>query len=530
MHYRGSYSNKIAETLGTKVPSANTVHVIHLMVSALAPSVEDFYGREYLPIGWPFVQGYSPHTVITSLFTSSFGKPTDEDKKVIRTACATEMYLGLVLWLGFAEGVGSQDIDIRKAVTHGHTQETYVSWMQSADAAIGTYPVIFRDSYRGVRVACPVDVHVYDEDDNLVASIEGDEIDESLLDDGLPVIVFDGVKYVDIPSDGSYRVEVIATDNGAMDCQILNYAGDGAEATNAKAYLGVELDKDQEFELNLDAADSGMQDSDIVLTSENVEASAAQIVTGDKGETVTIKGKAIGCGEVQGGGKVLKGAKVNLHSSPLKDAAFFGWYKDDELVSTNPDFEVVAEADAEYVARFEQGLFNISEAKVSVASGSVFTGLPMTPLVNVSIGGMKLVEGKDFNLSFVNNVYAGTGIVKVDGAGKFGGTTTATFGIAKAPCIMKLKTKTLKAKKSKKTIFKAAKVFKLSGACGKVTYKILKKDKKAKKRIVVAKNGKVTVKRGLRKGTYKMKVGVSAGGDRNHHASAGAVTLKIKIR
>lgn len=45
------------------------------------------------------------------------------------------------------------------------------------------------------------------------------------------------------------------------------------------------------------------------------------------------------------------------------------------------------------------------------------------------------------------------------------------------------------------------------------------------------KNGKVTVKKGLKKGTYKVKVKVKAKGNANYKASAWkAVTLKILVK
>lgn len=53
---------------------------------------------------------------------------------------------------------------------HGHTQETYVAWMKSDEAALGKFPEIFaRKNYRSLLVACPVDVKAYDAEGNLVA-------------------------------------------------------------------------------------------------------------------------------------------------------------------------------------------------------------------------------------------------------------------------------------------------------------------------------------------------------------------------
>ncbi|MCR5207348.1 MAG: cadherin repeat domain-containing protein, partial [Eubacterium sp.] len=61
---------------------------------------------------------------------------------------------------------------------------------------------------------------------------------------------------------------------------------------------------------------------------------------------------------------------------------------------------------------------------------------------------------------------------------------------------------------------------------GSVTYAKVKGDKK----LSINKNsGKITVKKGLKKGTYKLKVKVSAGGNANYKAGSKAVIIIIKI-
>ena len=86
----------------------------------------------------------------------------------------------------------------------------------------------------------------------------------------------------------------------------------------------------------------------------------------------------------------------------------------------------------------------------------------------------------------------------------------------------KLKTKT------QKIIVKKA--FTVKNPKGKVTYKIRKYDRKAKKKITVSKTGKVTVKKGLKKGkTYKVKVKVSTEGNASYLSAEKTVTLKVKI-
>ena len=78
---------------------------------------------------------------------------------------------------------------------------------------------------------------------------------------------------------------------------------------------------------------------------------------------------------------------------------------------------------------------------------------------------------------------------------------------------------------------KASKAFAVENAQGAVTYKATKNiTKGAMKHVKVAENGKVTVKKGTKVGTYKLKVKVSAAGDSNYNASKKTVALKVKVK
>jgi hypothetical protein len=96
----------------------------------------------------------------------------------------------------------------------------------------------------------------------------------------------------------------------------------------------------------------------------------------------------------------------------------------------------------------------------------------------------------------------------------------------KAANTMTASGKTITAKKNKTKTFKKSKAFSVKSAKGKVTF--AKKSGKAK--IVVSKSGKVTVKKGLKKGTYKVKVAVTAAGNGNYLPKTKVVTLKVKVK
>lgn len=96
----------------------------------------------------------------------------------------------------------------------------------------------------------------------------------------------------------------------------------------------------------------------------------------------------------------------------------------------------------------------------------------------------------------------------------------------------------LKAKKLKKKAqtVKAVTAYTVSGAQGAVAYKKVsvgskKQNKKYSKKFVVNSNtGDIKVKKGTPKGTYKLKVKVSAAGDADYMSGETTVTVSIKIK
>ena len=84
--------------------------------------------------------------------------------------------------------------------------------------------------------------------------------------------------------------------------------------------------------------------------------------------------------------------------------------------------------------------------------------------------------------------------------------------------------------KKKAQYISAKKAFVVKDPVGKVTYKLTKKDSKAKNKIKVSSAGKITVAKGLKKGTYNIKVKVTAAGNSYYKSKSKTVTLKIVVK
>ena len=134
---------------------------------------------------------------------------------------------------------------------------------------------------------------------------------------------------------------------------------------------------------------------------------------------------------------------------------------------------------------------------------------------------------------------AGSHTVKVSLIDKtYAGASTASYTIQKAanPLSVKGRTVKLKYKKLKRKSHKltAARVIKFrKKGQGTITYKLtgVKKAKYKKYFKVSAKNGKVSVKKGLRKGVYRLTISVKAAENKNYKASGARRSItKIVVR
>ena len=129
-----------------------------------------------------------------------------------------------------------------------HAPATYYSWMKTctAEELFGDANWATKPTFKNLKVACPVDVFVYDENDDLVASVVNNEI----VVNTLAVDVTDDVKTIHLPDGQEYRVEVVTNDSYEQD-DTLTYSVteyEGQETVSSVAYEDIPLEADSSFE------------------------------------------------------------------------------------------------------------------------------------------------------------------------------------------------------------------------------------------------------------------------------------------
>ena len=208
----------------------------------------------------------------------------------------------------------------------------------------------------------------------------------------------------------------------------------------------------------------------------------------------------------------------------------------DVVSSDGALYQITATGGTELASRYddERGAssepVDISNATVSGLKSKTYTGKAQTQNVKVTVDGVQLAEGadKDYTLSYANNVNAGKAKMTFTGVGSYTGTLTKTFVIDKASQSFSVKATAQnvslsKVKKSKTQV----KPFKVSNARGSVTFA---KAGGSAQLTVKAKTGAVVVKKGTSKGTYKIKVNVTAAGNSNYKKAVKTMTAKVKVK
>ncbi len=184
---------------------------------------------------------------------------------------------------------------------------------------------------------------------------------------------------------------------------------------------------------------------------------------------------------------------------------------------------------------------SIAKAAITGLKTRTYTGKAITQSPTVKLGSTKLKAGTDYTASYKNNKNVGTATITITGKGSYKGTATATFKIKKAANSLKVKAKkttysiTYSKLSKKDQVIKETQIYNVTKkGQGKLSYVLVsaKTGKKSVKTsfIVDKKTGKLTAKKGLKKGIYNVELSVTAAGDKNHNKATKKFIIPIKVK
>ena len=220
-----------------------------------------------------------------------------------------------------------------------------LSWLDSLEGNWKWY-----EEYVKVFVNCPVNVIVYNENNNIAAQIIDGSVNES-YDELVAYVDDDGQKVIVIPQNAEYMIQMDAYDSGNVtytleECGIENSMPErlvsfsDISVTTGETLTGIvpkkELDSSSRYQLL--SGDGGLT-PDVDLTGADIR-------------TYQVTVSAMGNGVVNGGGSYTVGEFSKVSATSNKGSAFEGWYINDQFVSQEMEYRFCVTADTNAVAKF----------------------------------------------------------------------------------------------------------------------------------------------------------------------------------
>jgi hypothetical protein len=137
----------------------------------------------------------------------------------------------------------------------------------------------FINGYYRADIHCPVEINVYDEDGNLVGYTDGETAanPESLS----VIIVTDGEnKYVYVPTDSQYRIEIVGTGAGTMEYSVQEYDED-EQLVGSTSFADVVIEEGKLFESYING-DEAVEDIQLYVMNDGGTAIAEVTAAGEE--------------------------------------------------------------------------------------------------------------------------------------------------------------------------------------------------------------------------------------------------------
>lgn len=253
---------------------------------------------------------------------------------------------------------------VKGGLIQAHFSEITLAWMMSMDSYYGgTDQTTSNQATRIVHINCPVDITVYDGNDNVVASIIGDEIYNKDSYEIQAFINVNNEKIVMLPPDDSFRVSIVATGDGQVNVSIDEYYYSSMSVNRLQNYYDIPVQRGEQLtallpELSEKEATTVCQNGssvNYVLYDEYDspiapdEALAGAEAQTTYNVTVEVEGDY---GTVSGDGTYVRGNFAQMVAFPQNGATFEGWYENGVLISDSETYRFAVTEDRNLSAKF----------------------------------------------------------------------------------------------------------------------------------------------------------------------------------
>ena len=288
----------------------------------------------------------------------------DEIKKAVRNVFFIGWDLGNYDWLTLETLWQGSD-----SIAQGHYPEICLAWLQSEDPKYSYNDIVASTRFnsfmtRTVRINCPVDVEIYDKNNQLIGSIINDK---KILATGYKFFGLneDGEKQADLPLNGSYTIKITARDKGTVSygvvedhpykgtAKILNFDNIAIEkGTVLKAYIPEFSREDLDNNDGLPSSThytlfNETKNKEILPTSEYLMDDAKNYRT-----MIDVETEDIRKGSAQGGGQRITNAPAKVYAIPAEGYRLEGWYENGVKASEDYEYKTKADKYRKLTAKF----------------------------------------------------------------------------------------------------------------------------------------------------------------------------------
>ena len=243
-----------------------------------------------------------------------------------------------------------------------HKTETTLAWLVTlrgeyafADSDLVKLLTKGEKSYRIATINCPVDVRVYDADNDLRGEIIKDDV-QDVGDFGLSVYINDdGEKCFILPNCEEFRFEIEAYDDGDMSLSFADFDFTIEEKTEGENYYDIPIQNGTEIVATVSEKSEDGITSDVVVTdADNKVIEASETIEYNTEDTYTVSVLTEeDTGSVLGGGEYFKGEFSQVTALNKEGYEFTGWYEGDQLVSLMLQYRFRVDRDVTLTAKFK---------------------------------------------------------------------------------------------------------------------------------------------------------------------------------
>lgn len=233
-------------------------------------------------------------------------------------------------------------------LSYAHYAELCMAWLDSLEGEFS-----YADpTYRILFVNCPVDIKIYDSNNNLVGSISGEESSKSEY--GIVTYIdFNGQKTIALPNNEEYTIQITATDNGTVTYTATEFNIDTGKNEKVVSYFEVPVVAGEVLTgIAENIGSTGTGTYPLYRNGDSTTLNPSLVQSDDEVVDYRVTVSSVGNGQAIGGGLYAGGEFARVVATPDAEELFYGWYVDDVLVSSDMEYRFLVNANTCIEARF----------------------------------------------------------------------------------------------------------------------------------------------------------------------------------